>query len=87
MTAAVVPERRYIKSNAVLDRYGITAMTLYRWIRDSKLGFPKPVVINGVRFFALVELDAFDERRRSIAGNNSGERRANQPDALDGSGQ
>jgi hypothetical protein len=28
----------------VTERYGITAMTLWRWDHDEKLGFPRPSI-------------------------------------------
>ena len=42
-------------------------MTLWRWIGDPELGFPKPKIINRIRFFAEHELDAFDARQ-PVAG-------------------
>jgi predicted DNA-binding transcriptional regulator AlpA len=49
----------------VRARYsGITEMTLWRWLRDEDLGFPKPYVINGRRLWDEAELDAFDRTRR-----------------------
>jgi predicted DNA-binding transcriptional regulator AlpA len=49
----------------VLTRYGISDMTLWRWLKDSKLGFPRPVVINRRRYFYEAELIAWERARVS----------------------
>ena len=54
---ALIPDR------AVCTRYGISLMTLYRWDRDSSLGFPKPIRIRTRKYRRVVELDEFDARR------------------------
>ncbi|MER8516089.1 helix-turn-helix domain-containing protein [Mesorhizobium sp. M1060] len=48
----------YMTAPQVLARFQITDMTLWRWLQDEKLGFPRPLVINRRRLFlksALVE--------------------------------
>ena len=42
-------------------------MTLWRWLADDGLHFPKPLRINGRRYFAVDDLDAFDARKASGA--------------------
>ena len=32
-----------LRRNAVLELVGITKSTLYRWIKDPKIAFPKPI--------------------------------------------
>jgi hypothetical protein len=34
-------------NKAVATRYGVTTRTIDRWNNNDKLGFPKPIVING----------------------------------------
>jgi hypothetical protein len=36
-------------------------MSLWRWLRDPKLGFPRPMRINGRRFWKLAALEAWDK--------------------------
>jgi hypothetical protein len=36
------PVRQYLSAPRVCRRYGISAMTLARWLRDPRLGFPGP---------------------------------------------
>ena len=47
------PERRLIL-------YGISDMTLWRWLQDVNLKFPKPIVIEGRRYWHWSNLDAWD---------------------------
>jgi hypothetical protein len=57
----------YANAVRVRARYSdITEMTLWRWLRDEKLGFPKPYVINRRRSWDEAELDAFDRTRRRL---------------------
>jgi hypothetical protein len=59
----------YANAARVRARYSdITDMTLWRWLRDEDLGFPKPYVINGRRFWKVSELDEFDRGRRVDEG-------------------
>jgi predicted DNA-binding transcriptional regulator AlpA len=51
---------RKLPSKAVVKRYEIDRRTLGRWMADERLGFPKPVTINGRHYFDEAELDAFD---------------------------
>lgn len=56
---------KYLTGPQVQARYQKSSMTIYRWTRDDKLGFPKPLNINGRLLFRLDELDAFDAQQRS----------------------
>jgi len=42
---------------------GISDMTLYRWLSDPALDFPKPIYIKTRRYFDSDQLSAFKERR------------------------
>ena len=53
----------YLSAKHVLARYGISDMTLWRWLADSSLNFPKPLVINRRRYFAEAELTAWERTR------------------------
>jgi predicted DNA-binding transcriptional regulator AlpA len=44
----------------VTERYGITAMTLWRWDHDEKLNFPPPIRIGRRKYRKLSELVAFE---------------------------
>jgi predicted DNA-binding transcriptional regulator AlpA len=47
----------------LLARYRVSDMTLFRWLKDEKLGFPKPIRINGRRYWRLADLQAFEVRQ------------------------
>lgn len=47
----------------VCRRYGVSAMTLWRWDRHATLGFPPPIWINGRKYRRVSDLLAFDARR------------------------
>jgi hypothetical protein len=38
-------------------------MTLWRWLKADNLGFPKPIYINGRRYWDECELDEFDQQQ------------------------
>lgn len=40
---------------------GISDMTLYRWLSDESMGFPRPIYIKTRRYFDASELAAFKE--------------------------
>lgn len=56
-------DQQYLTARQVLSRYGITDMTLWRWLRNPDLGFPRPTVINRRRYFAEAELTAWERQR------------------------
>jgi predicted site-specific integrase-resolvase len=49
------PEKLY-PSRTVRDRFGISDMTLWRWVRKGVL--PSPVQINGRNYFPASNVDA-----------------------------
>ena len=53
----------YLTATQVRQRFGaISDMTLWRWMRDERLGFPAPVLINRRRYFPVSDIAAFQER-------------------------
>jgi hypothetical protein len=42
--------------------FGVTSMTIWRWDRDSKLGFPPAIRINGRTYRSRQMLEAFKQR-------------------------
>ncbi|MBL0404413.1 DNA-binding protein [Microvirga aerilata] len=43
---------------------GISDMTLWRWLRDPRLQFPKPLVVNGRRYWWLRDLEEWEAAQR-----------------------
>jgi hypothetical protein len=58
-----------IPSKDVAARYNKTTRTIDNWLANDELGFPKPIVINGRKYYREDELDEFD--RRMPRGNIS----------------
>ena len=52
-----------LPATATRSRYGVSDMTIFRWLADTKLGFPQPIRINGRRYWRLADLQAFEARQ------------------------
>jgi len=51
----------YLNAAQVRARYGgVSDMTLWRWLRDKELGFPKPRRINRLRYWNDSELTEWE---------------------------
>lgn len=58
-------KKAYVTGPQVAKRYQKSSMTIYRWARDDRLGFPKPMVINGRNLWDLAELESWEAKVRS----------------------
>jgi hypothetical protein len=54
----------------VQQRYHVTAMSIWRWLRKPGLAFPRPLVINGRRYWRFSELLTW-ERGRALASSGA----------------
>lgn len=52
----------YLTGPQVCERYGISQMSLHRWLNRPELGFPKPMTVCRRRYFR--EADLIDWERR-----------------------
>ena len=57
----------YLTAPQVLARYGISDMSLHRWLNNPDLIFPKPMVINRRRYFLEADLVAWERARAANA--------------------
>lgn len=65
------PSDGYLSSAAVRARYGgCSDMTLWRWLSDDELCFPKPLRVQRRRLWRLAELEAWERERRTSADAN-----------------
>ncbi|ANM10377.1 MULTISPECIES: helix-turn-helix transcriptional regulator [unclassified Rhizobium] len=55
--------REYLTGKQVATRYQITPVSLYRWERDERLGFPQPMIVNRRKLFKVDELVAWERSR------------------------
>ena len=53
----------YLPAGRVRSRYGVSDMALWRWLRNERLGFPRPIRINNRRFWKLADLEAWEATR------------------------
>jgi predicted DNA-binding transcriptional regulator AlpA len=59
----------YLTARQVRQRYQISEMTFWRWLRDDTLNFPKPNVIRSRRYFNASALENWDSKQREIIVN------------------
>jgi predicted DNA-binding transcriptional regulator AlpA len=81
----------YVTSRQLKERYGgVSDMTLWRWLRDESLNFPKPLVINGRRLWRLPALEAWEAnklRNHLHKGHTTLQGSSSDQIATDGSGE
>ena len=63
----------FLPAAQVRLRYGVSHMSLWRWLNNKATGFPKPIRINGRRFWKLAELEQWEDESRAAANNESSE--------------
>jgi hypothetical protein len=59
--------KRFLTEKQVRLRYGVSAMTMWRWDHQPDLGFPPAIRINKRKYRDEAALDAFDEALKRIA--------------------
>jgi predicted DNA-binding transcriptional regulator AlpA len=59
---------RLVGARQLQIRYGVSDMSIWRWLNDQSLNFPKPIYIRRRRFWKLAELEAW-ERARSASSS------------------
>jgi predicted DNA-binding transcriptional regulator AlpA len=58
----------FLPARSVWERYGVTAMSLYRWLADEKMAFPRPIYIGRFRFWRLADLLEWESSRPRTGG-------------------
>lgn len=57
---------KYLTASQVKARFGnISDMTLWRWLQDEALAFPKPMVVNRRRLFREDQIVDWEARRHA----------------------
>jgi predicted DNA-binding transcriptional regulator AlpA len=59
------PSDKILPSRVVCGRFGRTSKTLDRWIKDDRLGFPRPMYIRNRRYFREAELIEWERTQAS----------------------
>ena len=57
----------YLSGRKVDARYGTSPMTRWRWERNPTLGFPKPIIINGRKFWSQRALEEWERSRAATS--------------------
>lgn len=60
------PAERHLDSPQVRARFGISKPTLYRWMNDPEIGFPKPVRIKKRYYFPESVIEAWEAARSNV---------------------
>jgi predicted DNA-binding transcriptional regulator AlpA len=55
----------FLPAARVRARYGISAMSIHRWLANPKLKFPKPLYIGRYRYWRLADLAEWERQRAS----------------------
>jgi predicted DNA-binding transcriptional regulator AlpA len=53
----------YLPARKVWERYGVTAMSLHRWLRDKEMDFPQPTYLGRLRYWRLSSLEAWERQQ------------------------
>ena len=53
-------EDRLLSFREIQHRYNRTSATIYNWLKDSELNFPRPKTIGRSKYFSLKELLAYE---------------------------
>jgi predicted DNA-binding transcriptional regulator AlpA len=56
---------QFLPARHVWQRYSISDMTLWRWLRNPELGFPQPIKIGRHRYWRLADLVSWERSRCS----------------------
>jgi predicted DNA-binding transcriptional regulator AlpA len=49
-----------VPARKIRERYGVSDMSLWRWLQSEKLRFPKPIRINGRRYWRVADIRAWE---------------------------
>jgi predicted DNA-binding transcriptional regulator AlpA len=54
---------QFLPARQVWERYGVSSMTLWRWLKDADLNFPQPMHLGRHRYWRLSDLVAWEKFR------------------------
>ena len=52
----------YMVSRQILNRFGISRTTLWSWLKKKDFNFPRPIIINGIRYFDEYEINKYEKK-------------------------
>jgi len=65
VNAVMKIEPGYLSAAVVQRRFGVSRATLWNWLRNPALAFPRPLKINGRNYFDIGAIVAWEETRAS----------------------
>lgn len=65
----------FLPARKVWERYGVTSMTLYRWLASPDMAFPAPVYLGRFRYWKLSDVLVW-EASRPRAGSRTADQAA-----------
>ena len=60
-------EQTFLTGPQVQIRYQKSHVTIWRWVRDPDLGFPKPLQINRLNYWRLSDLKTWEQTQAADA--------------------
>lgn len=57
----------FVTAGELQQRYRISSVTLWRWLKDADLGFPSPMVVKRQRLFRRADVSAWESQRNMQA--------------------
>ena len=60
-----VSQPEFATANDIVSRYRITKMTLWRWINNENVNFPRPIYINTRRYFRISDVLNWEAERNN----------------------
>jgi hypothetical protein len=57
------PADGYAPARDVRQRYRVSDMTIFRWLADDKMSFPRPYYFGRFRYWKISELEGFERDR------------------------
>ncbi len=53
----------YLTRRKLCERYDISAMTLWRWEHDEKMGLPAPMLVGRRKLYAIEDIELWERSR------------------------
>ena len=66
-TVSASGTEQFLPARQVWERYGVTSMTLWRWLKNADLKFPQPMLIGRLRYWRLSDLAGWEKFRQPHA--------------------
>jgi predicted DNA-binding transcriptional regulator AlpA len=60
-------QQTFLTGPQVQARYNRSHVTLWRWVRDNELNFPKPIQINRLNYWRLADLEEWEAAQGQAA--------------------